>query len=161
MRRHHPLTYTRPNNNLGHVFMTFIAMLVGVIVVLIFFMMLAVFFSAPRAHAWDRGQWEGSDLAIRSWYKSLMQPDNPGLSCCGEADAYWADKVDVIGGKVYATITDTRDDGPLNRRHIKPGTRFEIPPHKMKFDRGNPTGHVVIFIGVDDNVLCFVQGGGV
>lgn len=37
----------------------------------------------------DLGQWEGHDPAIRQWFKSLMQPDNPNLSCCGEADGYW------------------------------------------------------------------------
>lgn len=112
-------------------------------------------------HARDRGQWETSDPEIRSWYQSLRQPDNPGLSCCGEADAYWADKVEVKGDKVFAIITDDRPDVPLGRRHIPVGTKFEIPPHKMKFDRGNPTGHVVIFINVADQVLCFVQGNGV
>jgi len=116
---------------------------------------------ATNAGARDLGQWEGSDPAISQWYKTLMQPDNPAISCCGEADAYWADKVEVKDGKVYATITDTRDDKPLGRRHIPPGTVFQIPPHKMKFDRGNPTGHVVIFISLSDQVLCFVQGGGV
>ena len=27
------------------------------------------------------------------WYQSLMQPDVPTSSCCGEADAYWADEI--------------------------------------------------------------------
>jgi hypothetical protein len=64
MRRHHPLTYTRSNNNLAHIFLTFLALLAGVIVVLIFFMMLAVFFSVPRAHA-------------HSWYP---------MECCSGGD---------------------------------------------------------------------------
>ena len=113
------------------------------------------------ASARDVGQWEASDPAISNWYKGLMQPDNPVMSCCGKADAYWADKVEVIGGKVFATITDTRDDKPLGRPHVPPGTRVEVPPHKMKWDKGNPTGHVVIFLGPNLSVYCFVMNGGV
>jgi len=40
------------------------------------------------------------------WYQSLMQPDVPTSSCCGEADAYWADEIHVRNGKTYAKITD-------------------------------------------------------
>ena len=43
------------------------------------------------ASARDFGQWEATDPQIREWYQALMQPDNPAVSCCGEADAYWAD----------------------------------------------------------------------
>ena len=54
-----------------------------------------------------------------------------------------------------------RPDGPLNnRRHIPPGTRFVVPNHKLKYDRGNPTGHTVIFINSYNDVLCFVQSSG-
>jgi hypothetical protein len=58
-------------------------------------------------------------------------------------------------------LTDTRDDVPLGRTHIPPGTRIQVPPHKMKWDRGNPTGHVVIFLGPSLDVYCFVMNGGV
>lgn len=116
---------------------------------------------AMPAEGHDKGQWESNDPAVRAWYRSLMQPDNPHVSCCGESDAYWADKVEVIGDKVFATITDDREDAPLKRRHIPVGTRYEIPPHKMQWKHGNPTGHIVIFINAADQVLCFVQGGGV
>lgn len=112
-------------------------------------------------NARDLGQWEGSDPAIRLWFESLRQPDNPGISCCGEADAYWADKIEVEGDKVFATITDTRPDAPLRRPHVPPGTRIEIPPHKLKWDRGNPTGHTVIFLAPNLHVYCFVQGTGI
>lgn len=117
--------------------------------------------SMMPALARDVGQWEKSDPVTRSWYKGLMQPDNPHVSCCGVADAYWSDKVEVIDGKVFATITDTRDDKPLGRPHVPPGTRIEVPPHKLKWDRGNPTGHVVVFLGAGLTVLCFVMNGGV
>lgn len=109
----------------------------------------------------DLGQWENSDPRVRLWFESLRQPDNPNMSCCGESDAYWADKVEVIDGKVIATITDTRPDEPLRRPHVPPGTRIVVPPHKLKWDRGNPTGHTVIFLNSAREVLCFVQNGGV
>lgn len=109
----------------------------------------------------DACQWEGTDPAIRQWYRSLMQPDNPMAPCCGEADAYYADEVHVRGGKVYATITDDRDDAPLRRPHIPIGTVFEIPPHKLKYDAGNPVGHNIIFVGPMGQVYCFIQGTGI
>ena len=95
------------------------------------------------------------------WYGSLMQPDNPSVSCCGLADAYWCDEYFARDGKAYCRITDGRDDAPLGRPHIPLGTEFEIPPYKLKFDRGNPTGHAVIFVNTYGHVWCFVQGGGV
>jgi hypothetical protein len=95
------------------------------------------------------------------WYGSLMQPDNPSASCCGLADAYWCDDYFARDGKAYCRITDGRDDKPLGRPHIPIGTEFEIPPYKLKFDRGNPTGHSVIFVNPAGHVWCFVQTGGV
>lgn len=109
----------------------------------------------------DNGQWEGSDPAIRAWYQSLMQPDNPNMSCCGESDAYWADKVEVQGDKVYAIITDDRPDEPLGRKHVPVGTKILVPSHKITWRRGNPTGHIVIFLRYDLEVYCYVQNGGV
>lgn len=112
-----------------------------------------------RAH--DAGQWHNSDPAIRDWYKDLKQPDNPTASCCGESDAYWADEFHVRNGKTYATITDDRDDAPLGRPHIENGTEVEIPNHKLKWDRANPTGHGVVFLSRQGFVFCYVQPGGV
>lgn len=109
----------------------------------------------------DNGQWEATDGNVRAWYRDLMQPDNPRVSCCGEADAYHADSFEADGDNYIAIITDTRPDGPLGRPHIDAGTRVSVPTAKLKFDRGNPTGHGVIFIGVGRQVLCFVAPGGV
>lgn len=111
---------------------------------------------AAPSLARDLGQWGQSAAAIRNWYSGLMQPDNPYISCCGEADAYWADDFAVEGDHYIAIITDDRDDAPLRRPHIDPGKRFAVPNAKLKFDAGNPTGHGVIFIRVDGAVLCFV-----
>jgi hypothetical protein len=112
------------------------------------------------ASARDLGQWGGSDPAVRQWYQALMQPDVPNASCCGEADAYWADEVHVRNGKTYATITDDRADEPLKRPHVDIGTEIEIPNNKLKWDRGNPTGHGIVFLGRSGNVFCYVQPEG-
>ena len=104
------------------------------------------------ASARDLGQWEATDPGVREWYQALMQPDNPAVSCCGEADAYWADSFEVDGDKYVAIITDSRPDEPLRRKHIDIGTRFVIPNHKLKYDQSNPTGHGIIFLSRGDYV---------
>jgi hypothetical protein len=114
----------------------------------------------------DLGQWENVDQTTRNWYAHLRRPDNPDLSCCGEADAYWADQVETgPNGETIAVITDPRDDAPLGREHVAVGTRIVVPPEKIKWDEGNPTGHIVIFLRVweygDYLVYCYVQNGGV
>lgn len=119
-------------------------------------------FLAASAQARDLGQWENADPDTRAWFQGLMQPDVPTASCCGEADAYWADTVHVRGGKTFATITDDRPDAPRNRPHIDVGTEIEIPDNKIKWDRGNPTGHGIVFVSrAGDYVFCYVQPGGV
>lgn len=122
----------------------------------------------PNTGVWmirDDGQWDDTDLNVKKWFQGLMQPDNPAISCCGEADAYYADEVITRNGKNYAVITDTRPDEPLKRPHVPVGTEILIPNNKYKWDWGNPTGHRVIFIsraseeGFHD-VYCFVDGAG-
>jgi len=113
------------------------------------------------ASARDLGQWESVNPGIREWYQALMQPDNPAASCCGEADAYWADSFEVDGDKYVAIITDPRPDEPLRRKHIDIGTRIVVPNHKLKYDQSNPTGHGIIFLSRADYVYCYVAPGGV
>jgi hypothetical protein len=122
-------------------------------------LLLALLLASP-AVAHDVHHPENND-----WYMSLKMPDAPDISCCGLADAYWADQIKVVDGKVYAQIQDERDDEMLGRPHIPSGTWVLIPPHKMldaeqARTKGNPTGHSVVFIGYGnlDNVYCFVQG---
>jgi len=115
----------------------------------------------PPGFARDNGQWEATDAAVQAWFRALMQPDNPMVSCCGEADAYYADSFEVQGDEYVAIITDTREDAPLGRPHIPSGTKIVVPNNKLKFDRGNPTGHGVIFVSTTRNVLCYVVPGGV
>jgi hypothetical protein len=115
---------------------------------------------SSTALARDNGQWTTSDALVSRWYQSLKQPDHPRLSCCGEADAYHADGFEVQGDQYIAIITDTREDAPLGRPHIPPGTKVVVPANKLKWDAGNPTGHGVIFIGTRGQVYCYVTPGG-
>jgi hypothetical protein len=112
-------------------------------------------------NARDLGQWGAinNDPSVREWYQALMQPDMPNASCCGEADAYFADEVHVRDGKTYATITDDRPDEPRMRPHIDIGTEIEIPNNKLKWDKSNPTGHGVVFLSRAGYVFCYVQPG--
>lgn len=104
------------------------------------------------ATARDNGQWGDQPANIRSWFQGLMQPDNPYMSCCGEADA--ADNFEVVGDHYVAIITDGRGEIPN-------GTRIPVPNTKMKWDRGNPTGHGIIFISAAGAIYCYVVPGGV
>jgi hypothetical protein len=116
---------------------------------------------ASPVAARDVGQWDNQAPEVRKWFQSLMQPDVPFRSCCGEADAYWADSFDSSDGQYLAIITDTRPDGPLGRPHHEPGETFSIPNNKIKWDQGNPTGHGVIFLSSTGDVYCYVPPGGV
>jgi hypothetical protein len=83
-----------------------------------------------------------------------MQPDNPRVSCCGEADAFEADNFEIEGDHYIAIITD-------GRGVIANGTRIPVPNRKMKWDKGNPTGHGIIFISTMGDVYCYITPGGV
>jgi hypothetical protein len=109
-------------------------------------------FSVP-AVARDDGQWVNSPMHIRQWFQSLMQPDNPAMSCCGEADAFEADSFEGAGDHYVAIITD-------GKGVIPNGTRIAVPNSKMKWDKGNPTGHGIIFIGSSGQLYCYVTPGG-
>jgi hypothetical protein len=112
------------------------------------------------ATARDLGQWGPQPTDVRQWFQTLMQPDQPHLSCCGEADAYWADTFEVSDGHYVAVITDDRSDDALRRPHRDIGEKIVVPDHKIKWNAGNPTGQGIIFIGVGGKVLCYVTPGG-
>jgi len=131
-----------------------------VLAVLVLASLIAFIFSINFVMARDLGQWTTTDQSIRHWYESLMQPDNPAVSCCGEADAYFCSET-YENGHVVCVIDDDRDDKKLRREHIDNGTRIEIPDNKLKYDQGNPTGHAVVFLSSAHYVWCFVRGGGV
>jgi hypothetical protein len=122
---------------------------------------IALMLLAPPAAARDLGQWQNQPPEVRKWFQRLMQPDVPFMSCCGEADAYWADSFEVDEDHYVAIITDERPDGPLGRPHRELGEKIVVPNHKIKWDEGNPTGHGIIFIGIGGQVYCYVPPGGV
>ena len=109
--------------------------------------------SVVPAKARDDGQWADQPENIRQWFQSLMQPDNPYMSCCGEADAFEADTFEVDGDHYVAIITNGKGIIPT-------GTRIAVPNQKMKWDRGNPTGHGIIFIGPQGQIYCYVTPSG-
>jgi len=93
---------------------------------------LAMTLCVSAGYARDDGHWaERVGPEVAEWMGSLMQPDTVkngnGYSCCGEADAYWADDVHVATGHngekfIVARITDTRDDAQLaGRQHEEDG----------------------------------------
>jgi hypothetical protein len=85
-------------------------------------------------------------------------PGGPGSSCCGVADAYYADAVRIDGDKVYAIITDDRI---IEGRYTVPiGTEILIPRKTLDIYRqGNPTGHVIVFLLVDGTFpVCYFTG---
>ena len=114
-------------------------------------------------HARDWGSDNSEEL--KTWYRTLMQPDNPNMSCCGEADGYYCDdpKIDTNGLEgpgTYCTISDDRDDKPRGRVHIAIGTKIKIPDNKLvKLGQGNPTGHGIVFLSPSRFVYCYAFGG--
>jgi len=109
-------------------------------ILLLFAIGLIILF-AFRANARDNGQWAANSQTVQHWFQSLMQPDNPGHSCCGEADAYEVDVFEIEGDHYIAIITD-------GHGAIPNGTRISVPNSKIKWDQGNPTGHGFIFLSV-------------
>ncbi len=114
------------------------------------------------SHVWQvryDPEWENSPPRVRKWFQELMQPDNPGFSCCGEADSYEADLYERDGENYVAIITG---QGPaVNKLHIPEGTRLRVPTTKIKWDKGNPTGHGIIFVGRDYTIFCYVPPAGI
>lgn len=113
-------------------------------------------------NARDLGQWDDpANADLKRWYQDLKQPDNPAVSCCGEADAYWADAFEATSdGEYVAIITDPRDDNPLGRIHRDMGTRIVVPGNKIKWKEANPVGHGLLFLDWLDNVFCYLPPWG-
>jgi hypothetical protein len=116
------------------------------------------------AIAREGGNWAATPKNVRDWLATLMQPDNPSVSCCGEADAYWADRYEVDGDEYVAMITDDRGeiyDDKVGRATRAVGTKIPVPNSKLKWDDGNPTGHGVVFLSTRGKVICYLPPSGV
>jgi hypothetical protein len=107
---------------------------------------------------------DGTPDDIVQWYRHAFRsdfgtPERPA-SCCGEADAYWADGVEIEDGEVFAIITDDRQIA--GRSDIPVGTRIKVWPQIMdKWHQGNPTGHTIIFIASGGSVICYFPDTGI
>ena len=110
--------------------------------------------AVPIALARDYGQWENSPPHVRRWFQGLKQPDNPRVSCCAKPT-----RTKPISSR--STAAATLRSSPTARERSRNGTKIPVPHHKMKWDEGNPTGHGIIFIGVQGQVYCYVAPGGV
>ena len=87
----------------------------------------------------------------------LHQPDNTA-SCCGKADAFWADRVEECGPRdpydcaLIAYITDKRE---IMHRPYMDGVRLVVPRNKIRKQYSpNPTDHNIIF-AMGSNVYCW------
>jgi hypothetical protein len=118
---------------------------------------IALFIASLPSFAHDHSRPE-----LDHWYATLMMPDNPAVRCCGETDEYRCDPF-VRDGETWCRVTDDRV--VPGRPPVAVGTEILIPPHKYKFDQGNPTGSTVVFGRPSGEtgflVYCFVQAGGV
>jgi hypothetical protein len=98
------------------------------------------------------------------YFATLKMPDVANVSCCGEADVYWADGMEVgPDGQIIAIITDPRpndrtlpDGREIHRQPIPVGTKISVPASKIrKKPIPNPTGHTIIFLGESGIVYCY------
>ena len=132
----------------------------GLSMVIASIVLVAILSVCGLAYGRDNGQWGDADPIVKAWISKLKMPDNPLMSCCGEADAYWADSYEVgPNGEYVAIITDERDVPGRLPREV--GTKVVIPKSKIKWDQGNPSGHGWVFISPGNILYCYLPPGGV
>lgn len=101
------------------------------------------------AHAGDsRSLNPTGDKAIAEWFQQLRQPDQPRVSCCGEADAFEADEWRDDKGAYMAIITDGRGVIPNGTAVRVPDAKLAPPTLALNQDARNLTGHGIIFLHI-------------
>ena len=114
------------------------------------------------ARAFDHGF--DQSTPVSKWFKTVQRPDARPATCCGYGDGYEADVYVNRGDHYDVTITDDSEimypDGD-HRQPIANGTVINVPITKVNPPSdGNPTGHGVLFITVQDGkmlgVYCYV-----
>lgn len=101
-------------------------------------------------HARDDGQWENQSAEIRAWFGSVMQPENPAVSCCGTADAF---DVELTGDNPDGSIAVR----VLNGKGMLPdGTEIDVPRSKIQSRYGNPLDKYILFIGAGGRLYCLI-----
>lgn len=98
------------------------------------------------------------DPDVDAWYASARREG--GGSCCGRGDAYWGQLTKVQNDGVRILV---EDDRTIPGRVMRDGQEFFVPNEMLDHQRqGNPTGHIVIFVGVQDNQpICLFMGEGI
>jgi hypothetical protein len=88
------------------------------------------------AAARDNGQWADSPVSTDQWSQSLMHPDNPSVSCCGEVDAFEA-CVAPIGVVRWSPLPACGERSTREARRVRGPLResepVETPPHRAEF----------------------------
>lgn len=89
------------------------------------------------------------NAAVHEWYGNVKS--NSNSSCCGDADAYWADKIEAPPGVDYFFVTIT-DDRVIKGRADWNGLKFMVPSAIIdRKKQGNPTGHNIFFVAPAQN----------
>lgn len=118
---------------------------------LFLFLSLAACGTKP-SFARDDGQWtRNPDPEIHQWFQDVKQPPSDRVSCCAEADAFEADQLagDNPDGSFQVVITNGR--GIWSDGKVVTVNKGQIQTHF-----GNPTGHIVVFLNSNGQVLCYV-----
>jgi hypothetical protein len=102
----------------------------------------------------------GHRVQFAEWFNSLRVPDNPLSSCCGPGDQFYMREYHVSDKRGLAFEGEI--DGAV---HGMADFHVEVPLEKVEWDRVNPTGRGVIFMGKTEwgfspYVICFVPSGG-
>jgi hypothetical protein len=111
---------------------------------------------SDHARAFDNGQYENVDPAVRSWFKSVRSPH--GVPCC-----------DISDGHRTATDQRTRTQeeitGGMSEWWVPiEGEWRQVPEAAVIYNAGNPVGEAVVWWVRNENAIyirCFVPGSGV
>lgn len=114
-----------------------------------YLILIAALMCAP-ALARDNGQWGDSPPEIRAWFQSVMQPNNPYVSCCGEADAF---EVELEGDNPDGSIDTRIVDG---KGMVPDGTEVDVPRSRLQAKYGNPLDKYILFLGTGGQVYCLI-----
>lgn len=106
--------------------------------------------AATTALARDTGQWGNQPPEIRAWFQSVMQPENPYQSCCGEADAFDAE---MVGEEPDGAMDVRILAGPVTEWI---GTVVIVPREKLQVRYGNPLDKIILFIGAGGKIYCLI-----
>lgn len=110
----------------------------------------------------NAAEWSLDPTVQRWWNESVVR------ACCSLADGFEADEYESTEGGVWATITDDGspvcwedDDGTqLCRRALPEQKKFFVPQEKIRYDPKNPTGHGILFLLTNDQVMCYFLPSG-